>query len=391
MGDVGAISESLKRFGQLRPVVVRGSRIVAGHHVVLAARALGWSHVAVLDVEFADEDEARAFLIADNRTAELGWTDDALLVAQLEALESRDGTGYSEEDLDDLREQLAALNRLDNHRDPDSTPDPPADPFSKPGEVYELGPHRLMCGDATSRDDLAKLMAGDLASVVVTSPPYNQRLDSFKPSGMQRENPGWVNRMASAYADSRPEDEYQAEQVAVLDSLLEFTTETASVFYNHKHRYRDLVVVSPFEWIARTEWSLRQEIVWDRASSVTLNARMFMPVDERIYWLTRGQFDFDDTTEIKSFGTVWRIAPRADVAVSAPFPVELPHRCIVACAPVGGAVMDPYAGSGTVLIAAEMTGRRCFALEVNPAYCDVIRQRYAEYAGVEFAATAAAA
>lgn len=139
-GDVGAISESLKRFGQLRPIVVRGNRIVAGHHVVLAARALGWSHVAVLESELADEREARAFLIADNRTAELGYTDDALLVAQLESLGDRSGTGYSDDDLDDLRATVAALQRLDNPRDPDTVPDPPAKAVSKRGEVYELEP-----------------------------------------------------------------------------------------------------------------------------------------------------------------------------------------------------------------------------------------------------------
>jgi site-specific DNA-methyltransferase (adenine-specific) len=125
-----------------------------------------------LDAEFADESEARAFLIADNRTAELGWTDDALLVAQLEALDDRQGTGYSDDDLGELYAQLAALERLENPRDPDEVPPVPVEAVSKPGEVYELGEHRLMCGDATRDSDMAALVDDAQISCVFADPPY---------------------------------------------------------------------------------------------------------------------------------------------------------------------------------------------------------------------------
>jgi DNA modification methylase len=230
-------------------------------------------------------------------------------------------------------------------------------------------------------------MGGEKSSLVVTSPPYNQKLNGFKLSGMQAERRGrgnptyevWVDRIATAYADSRPEAEYQGEQGALLDALHDVTTDDAAVFLNHKHRYRDKRVVSPMEWIARTRWTLRQEIVWDRTSSVVLNARMFMPQDERVYWLTKGgQFVFNDAAEVKASGTVWRIAPAADASIAVPmFPTEIPRRCIIAASKRGDVVLDPFGGSGTTLLAADALGRRCFTMEIDPGYCDAIKARYA--------------
>jgi len=219
--------------------------------------------------------------------------------------------------------------------------------------------------------------------MVFTSPQYNQSLDSFKPSGMQKENPGWVEKMGGAYFDSKPEPEYQAEQCSLLELIASITTPDASVFYNHKHRYRDKEVLSPLRWLWKSSWKLRQEIIWDRAGSVTLNARMFMPVDERIYWLTKGEkFYFDDQTEIKSWGSVWRIAPKNEIkGVSAPFPNELPERGIRACSKSGDLIFEPYCGTGTSLVAAERLGRKCYATEINPAYCDVILARWEQFTG----------
>ena len=256
---------------------------------------------------------------------------------------------------------------------------PPDTPDSQFGYIYDLGDgHRLLCGDCTIPEHMAALFGDDRARLIVTSPPYNQSLDSFQTSGFMAEKADpWVERMASAYHDTRDEIEYQTEQVDVLDSLFAVTTEDASVFYNHKNRYRDTEVVSPYEWLRRTKWKVRQEIVWERAGSLTFNARMFAPNDERIYWLRRGgEFVWNDSTEIKSWFTVWRMTQKVESSVSAPFPIELPSRAIQACSEPGDVVLDPYGGSGTTLIAAAQYGRRCFLIERDPAYCDVIRKRY---------------
>ncbi len=256
---------------------------------------------------------------------------------------------------------------------------PPSSADTMFGYIYELGDgHRLLCGDSSVPEHVAALFGDDRARLVVTSPPYNQQLDTFQASGMQTEKTGWIDRMSSAYDDSRPEQEYQDEQVRVIDSLIDVTTPDASLFYNHKNRYRDKEVVSPLLWLLRTKWRLRQEIIWDRGASITLNARMFAPSDERLYWMRRGDdFVWNDESEAKIWFTVWKIAPRAVEGVSAPFPIEIPSRPIVACSDPGDIVFDPYGGSGTTLIAAAQHGRRCFLVERDPAYCDVIRDRYA--------------
>lgn len=382
VGDIGTIRESLRTLGQYRAIVVQKStgHILAGNHTWQAAREEGWTEIAVEYVDCNDA-VARKINLVDNRAAEKGGYNEDALAELMSGLEGDfEGTGWAQDDLTKLLDRLAPKGG-----DGDTGSGFGGPPRVQPGDVWVLGQHRLMCGDSTELGDLGILLNGDAARLVVTSPPYNQKLDAFKPSGMQKENPAWVERMAGAYEDSRPEDEYQDEQVVILDSLTHFTTPDASIFYNHKHRYRDREVVSPLvEWLTRLEnWRLRQEIVWDRQGSITLNAKMFMPCDERIYWLTRGDtFVFNDTPEVKAYSTVWDIAPRADVQVSAPYPIELPQRCIQASSMRDDIVLDPYGGSGTTLMACENLGRRGYMLERNPAYCDVIIARWEAVSGI---------
>lgn len=249
------------------------------------------------------------------------------------------------------------------------------------GQLWEItGPsgmvHRLLCGDSTDAGDVERVMGGERANLVVTSPPYNQKLDTFKPSGMQKENPAFVDRMASAYSDNMNEDDYRQQQVAMLLLIAKHMTENGSIFYNHKIRYRDKRAVSPMEWLRDLPFPVRQEIIWDRSSSITLNARMFMPADERIYWLRVGDdFTFNDDTEIKSWSTVWRGAAKNDVKITAAFATEIPLRCIRAASNAGDIVIDPYCGSGTTLVACENLGRRGFGIEIEPKYVAVALER----------------
>jgi modification methylase len=193
---------------------------------------------------------------------------------------------------------------------------------------------------------------------------------------------GWVAKVASlAYSDDMPESEYQARQTALLRSWHDLLRNGGSVFYNHKNRYRDKAVISPLQWLPGP-FSLRQEIIWRRPGSVTQNARMFLPSDERIYWLYKGtNFTFNDETEIKSWSTVWDIAPGGDKRHAVAFPVELPIRCIRASSHENDHVYDPFLGSGTTLIAAEMEGRVCHGLEIEPAFVDVAVKRYVNFVG----------
>ncbi len=372
------IKESLEKHGQYRPLVVQESTgyILAGNGTWEAAKQLGRTtiDIGVIDV---DDDQARRIVLVDNRSNDLAGYDEKALTDLLAELPDLEGTGFHQDDLD------AMIASLDGFGRNPGTKDPPGDPITKHGDIIIMGDHRLMCGSSLSVTDMQQLIGSDLVSLVVTSPPYNQMLDSFKPSGMQKENPAWVERMSKAYDDSMPESEYQEQQLRMFDIVEQYCTNDASFFYNHKIRYRDKYALSPREWLDQLHgWKVRQEIIWDRSSSITLNAKMFMPQDERIYWLIKGErFHFNDKARIKAMGTVWRIAPNAEIAVSAPFPIELPQRCIISCAAPEAIILDPYAGTGTTMVAAQNTGRRCFMMEIEPAYCDVIVQRWRDLTG----------
>jgi hypothetical protein len=206
-------------------------------------------------------------------------------------------------------------------------------------------------------------------------------VDGFKPSGMHKEH-GWVRKVGTlAYADNLPERDYQDQQRDLLALWFSVMRDGASLFYNHKNRYRDKRVVSPTQWLPGP-FVLRQEIIWRRPGSVTQNARMFMPCDERIFWLYKGDdFTFNDTTEIKTWSSVWDIAPKPNLDHAVAFPVELPNRCIRAASMPDDLVFDPFSGSGTTIVAAEMTGRSCHAIEISPAYIDVACKRLQDFTG----------
>lgn len=384
-GAVDKVAASIREFGFRQPVVVdKKGVVIVGHTRLLAARKLGLEEIPVHVAEGLSKAQVRAYRLADNRTnQEAAWDDDLLgsELFDLKGLEfDLDLTGFGGDEIDRL---FAKMDAAEGLTDPDDVPEAPEEPITQPGDVWILGRHRLVCGDCTDADVVARCLNGAEPHLMVTSPPYNQKIDGFKPSGMHKEH-GWVRKVgALAYTDSLPERDYQDRQRVALELWHSFLRDGGSVFYNHKNRYRDKRVLSPLQWLPGP-FSLRQEIIWRRPGSVTQNARMFLPCDERIYWLYKGdKFTFNDDVEIKSWSTVWDIAPRPNLDHAVAFPVELPERCIRAASMPDDVVFDPYLGSGTTMIAAEKTSRMCAGIELSPAYCDVAVKRWEQFAGKE--------
>ena len=361
-----------------------GLMLVDGH---LRAETTPDSSVPVLVLDI-DEAEADLMLATLDPLAAMAGRDEERLSELLATVSSDNATVN------------ALLQTLANGYEPLTIPEPePPDegfdvdeamddaeaddyePTVQRGEVWSLGQHRLMCGD--NMTDFPLLMGGIRAHLVVTSPPYNQDIQSFHPSGMQRESPAFVHRMASAYMDTKDEATYRKEQLILLEELAHsHLRPDASIFYNHKIRYRDKHIVHPLEWLLKLPFHIRQEIIWNRGSSITMNARMLIPADERVYWIRIGEdFTYNDEIEIKSWSTVWNIGARNEYQVSAPFPNEIPIRCIRIASNPGDLVIDPFVGSGTTIMAAERLGRRCYAMEIEPRYCDVAIKRWEDYTG----------
>jgi len=369
-----ALEAAIDRVGFVQGVIVNTTtgHVVDGHLRVDLAMERHEQSIAVDYVELTEEEEAVVLATLDPLSAMAGRDQDVLddLLASVDP-----GEG-----------PLAALlSQSLGELGGDTEPDEPAEtPYVQRGDVWQVGEHRIMCGDSTDGGDVAMLLDGERVDLIVTSPPYNQGIDGFKPSGMHAEA-DWVPKVARmAYADQMPEDEYQSWQAALLDQWMDIVIrDGGSVFYNHKIRYRDKAAISPLRWLPGP-FTLRQEIIWSRPGSVTQNARMFLPSDERVYWMYAGDdFYFDDSTEIKTWSSVWSFAPERTKDHAVPFPVELPTRSIVACSKRGGDVYDPFLGSGTTAVAAANQGRTCYGMEISPAYAQVSIERLAKHIGAE--------
>ena len=239
-------------------------------------------------------------------------------------------------------------------------------------------------------DDHVTLYHGDCRDVLptlrgvacaVTSPPYNtlgSRMPS-KPSGIWKQmGVGFLDSINSTgYADDMVEADYVEWQRSVADAVAAATVPGGSWFYNHKVRYRDGVMVHPIDIVRSfTGWSLRQELIWDRPGSMTFNARMYAPSDERIYWLVRDGAKHRWNQEAVGLMTVWRMSPAVEVdGHPCPFPETLVSRCLMGTTAPGDVVLDPFAGSGTTLVAAKAMDRKAIGIELEERYCEVAANR----------------
>ena len=221
--------------------------------------------------------------------------------------------------------------------------------------------------------DVLRQLPDNCVDVGVTSPPYNKGEDQK----------GWlVDRVKYQGAtDRRAEEEYQAWQIEVLNEIWRVTKPGGSFFYNHKLRWRRGRMYHPYEWVSRTKWVVRQELIWDRMIAANLRGWRFWQVDERIYWLYKPIGSHRVGKELKSrhalLTSIWRFPPERDNVHPAPFPLELPLRAIYAVMDEaqGGVVLDPFAGSGTTLVAAKILGHHYIGIEISAEYVEMAQRR----------------
>jgi hypothetical protein len=336
-GDVDAVARSLAEFGQRKPIVVRRAtnEVTAGNHTLLAAAQLGWEHVAVV---WTDDDalRAKAFALADNRTHDLGGYDDAALRAMLGdvAVDAQllAAASFSHADLARLVAHAAPPDGIDE------LPPPLAIPVTAAGDLWLLGEHRLLCGDARRPVDLERLTAGRPPGCVLTDPPYGIDVQgSGGGIGLAKEFPRIIG-------DREPFDP---------GHLLELAPSVVLWGGNH---YAGRLPDS-------SAW-----LVWDKRDGDHHNQF----ADAELAW-TNGR------GVARVFRHMWmgyvRASERGEPRVHpTQKPVALMSWCMEQVAAT--VVLDPYAGSGTTVIAAQLTGRTASLMEIDPAYCDVICARW---------------
>jgi modification methylase len=233
--------------------------------------------------------------------------------------------------------------------------------------------NKIIQGDALS---VLKNLPSDIVDVGVTSPPYNK--------GENKK--GWLvkNVKYSGATDKLPEDKYQESQIAVLNEIFRITRPGGSFFYNHKLRWERGIMFHPMDWLRKTKWTIRQEIIWDRMIAANIRGWRFWQVEERMYWLYKPKGKHLIGEELKPkhalVTSIWRFPPERENPHPAPFPIELPVRVIYSIMDeIKGIVLDPYCGSGTTLAAAKILGHRFIGIEISKEYIKFAEERLKDY------------
>lgn len=372
-GNLGAIRDSLRVNAQFKPIVVntgtytqRPLEVLAGNHTLMAAREEGWEHIAVVTVD-VDEDQATRIVASDNRTADLGSYDDRLLAELLDSLPDLDGTGYDPGDVDELLSKLQRDDGIDaGDADAQDVPDPTQqrEITTQPGDVWTLGEHRLVCGDATEPAVWATLMDSTTGQLMWTDPPYGV---------------SYVGKTADALTIDN--DATGDEQ---LRSLLTSAFTTAR---EHIDAGGGVYCASPsepnlitFGQVLRELEIYRQTLIWSKDRFVLGHGDHHYDYEPIFYgWYPGGSHTWhggrDKTTTLR------HDRPAASELHPTMKPVQLIADCLLNSSNVADVVVDPFAGSGSTLLAAETTDRACRGIELSPGYCDVIVWRWQQHTG----------
>ncbi|MDB6182225.1 DNA methyltransferase [Paracoccus fistulariae] len=366
--QVARIAASMARFGWTVPCMVGDDgELIAGHGRVLAATELGLSEVPVIRLGHLDEVERRAYRIADNKLTELGDWDEALLRDEVAGLLAEDFElsllGFAEDELEALL-QDPALGEDSGAEGEDEVPETPADPVSLPGDLWRLGPHRLICGDSTSADVVAKLLGDVRPLLMVTDPPYGVEYD-----------PSWRNQ-TGASATKRTGKVLNDDRADWREAWALFPGDVAYVWHGalHATTVADSLIAAGFDIRSQIIWA-KDRLVLSRGDYHWQHEPCWYAVKKR----GKGHWSGD-----RKQTTLWQIANRdqdAETVHGTQKPVECMRRPILNNSSPGQAIYEPFMGSGTTLIAAETTGRVCYGIELNPAYVDVAIARWQNLTG----------
>lgn len=359
--NLDAIAGSLSQFGQRKPIVIsKDNTVVAGNGTLTAAQKLGWQEIDVVRIPPEwDADRIKAFALADNRSAELAAWDVKVLNAQLMELVELDF------DIQEIGFEMPQVLELETQEE-EELPEPPADPVTKLGDVWQLGEHRLICGDSLDLATYDKLLGEEKADMVWTDPPYGVSYVGKTKDALTIENdtlnPAELesflrDAFTSIFASTRPGACWYV--AAPSGNLFQSFSIPLSELDVWKHT---LVWVKNVLVMGRADYHYRHESIF---YGWTPGAAHQPPADRKQ-------------------DSVWEVdKPRANKVHPTMKPVELITRAIQNSSRVGEIVLDSFGGSGSTLIAAEQTKRKARLIELDPKYCDVIVQRWETLTGLK--------
>lgn len=373
---IAKVATSLEQFGWKQPLVVDAQGVViVGHTRLAAAKKLGWNEVPVLVATDLTPAQVKAYRLMDNRSHD--ETDWDLDILPLEMADLKlDGidlqlTGF------DLPQIEGFLQAASAGADADApAPEPPANPVTRPGDVWILGAHRLVCGDSTNAEDVKLALNGAKPRLMVTDPPYGVEYDPKwrDEAGVAGHGPRWKNKGTGLVSND--------SKVDWADAYLLFPGDVAYVWH------AGIYAADVAEGLTGSAFEIRAQIIW-RKQHFVFGRGAYHWAHEPCWYAVRKGGKANWTGDRKQT-TVWDVAnqnPMGGNKTEKPTghgtqkPVELMRRPIVNHTKRGDAVYDPFLGSGTTLIAAQELERICYGLEIDPRYCDAIVQRWQTFTG----------
>jgi DNA modification methylase len=385
------IANSIKTFGFNVPVLVDGQlQIIAGHGRVMACRQLGWKEVPTVQLEHLTDAQARAFMIADNRLTENSVWDDNLLAEQLKELSllsldfDIDVTGFEMGEIDFRIEQLDAGKSPEE--DPaDIIPAQMSLSISQAGDLWILGRHRILCASALEEASYSALMADERAAMIFTDPPYNVPING-NVGGL-----GAIEHREFAMASGEmTEEQFTAFLKQTCDLMARYSRDGSIHFICMDWRHMGELLAAGKETFSE----LKNVCVWAKTNAGM--GSLYRSQHELVFVFKHGSAPHRNNVELGRYGrnrtNIWnypsvsafgRVTEEGNLLALHPTvkPVAMVADAIMDCSARGDLILDSYLGSGTTLIAAERTGRRCYGLEIDPVYADTIIRRWQAYAG----------
>ena len=356
--QIQQIAGSIREFGFTNPVLIDGNqRIIAGHGRLAAARVLGLDSIPCISLDHLNDTQVRALVIADNQIAmNAGW-DEGLLATELDRLQGDgfdlDLLGFEADDLEELLQ--SALPEVEGLTDEDDVPEAPEEPVTVEGDIWVLGDHRVMCGDSTSIDAVEKLMDGEKADMVFTDPPYGNGS-----SGKYGRGQLGVRTIAND------------ENFDVVRDFINLNVASVYLFFLQWRTFKEAM-----ETLEENNLTLKTIAVWDKKNAGLNGAGGMSEQWEAI--LIAGDVKYS-----KFGGNVFSVSREQKRRIDSPHPHQKPIILLAELLEyfVGyDLLLDPFLGSGSTLIACEKTNRKCYGMELDPKYCDVIIQRWQDYTG----------
>jgi site-specific DNA-methyltransferase (adenine-specific) len=363
--QVTQIASSIKEFGFNVPILIdKDKGVIAGHGRLMAAKKLGHKEVPTIRLEHLSEVQKKAYILADNKIALNSTWDIDFLRLELDALIAEgfdvDLTGFSEQEISDFTPEVVEEGLTDE----DAVPEAGPEPITKPGDIWVMGKHRLLCGDSTSTDDLTKLCQDQLVDMWLTDPPYNVAYEGGTKEKLTIQNDSMGDEQFRQFL----RDAYTAADTVMKPGAVFYIWHADSEGYNFRGAAQD------------AGWKVRQCLIWKKSSIVMGRQDYHWKHEPCLYGWKDGAghlwaADRKQTT-ILEFDKPTRNGEHPTMKPVALFEYQLLNNT-----KGGDIVLDSFGGSGTTLIAAEKNGRVSRLMELDPKYCDVIVKRWQDFTG----------